>query len=637
MSLAVPRAGEREREASLLVAGADDDFAVAIAMACAGRLPEGWLPARPPAPSGEQKDISDALLDGAIEPAAWSEFERAWYCAKAPFGDPLVYAWYLYALERRTEDDVTASEKADRDLQELDGMPARERVAYVRSLSGSQGDDVVVCVGLTGVDLDAIRAALVRDAPVVVVDERTDVEEIEGECSEVLIHLAEAPDDGGLRTDLKAHSSTLAQLDASSDPPRLWRLEHQVRRDWVDLGTQERRELLDLLRERFAILGPIDLRAAGVAVDNHSGLAMLDRCAAAHPEAWPYHDLVFVSVLWAWHLSAVGITEWNQANLGLAPTRLFLDARMKAYARALDQTAPTAAGLLDAARSVAVLREAVEKKFVRCFSIDGGSWERREHLLPRASLELDAIPVRLTSALSDLLGVPCSERGDGRSLWPRYVSELVDASCDLSQLLVAFAEFVVNDRTLPTDYVTITVSRGVKLDRPWELELSDVFSYTAIRRGFTPGDRQVRLSPVQVRNAIGQRMRYNVTCRARNYSDDLNERLKAQPFQFPDIGRGEDAHHGGHQAAGIRHVCRAPFPIEAGGREWRGLADIRLNRASHDDRDSFALTNLSTVVRYSLWLKAIAETMFSKGILLSQTYCQKLEDEPQGRVMSYGW
>lgn len=164
-------------------------------------------------------------------------------------------------------------------------------------------------------------------------------------------------------------------------------------------------------------------------------------------------------------------------------------------------------------------------------------------------------------------------------------------------------------------------------------------SYTAIRDGYDPTEHGVRLNWTQIRNAISQRMRFNVITRMRNFSPVREERMQAQSFQNPDIRVMEDAHHNGHRANGVRFVARAPFlldvPVNGQLQNLKGLADLRVNRASHRDEDQFTPEDLIHLISMSLWMKVIAETSISKGVLLDEKYCAKLDsyiDKDGGRV-----
>src|SRR5205814_3985241 len=114
------------------------------------------------------------------------------------------------------------------------------------------------------------------------------------------------------------------------------------------------------------------------------------------------------------------------------------------------------------------------------------------------------------------------------------------------EILVAIANAAVKDRVLDADYSVVTVPQGSKLDKPWETEIKDVCSYAAIRPGFDYSEHGVEFDDGQIRRAIERRMRFNTSCRSKNYHPLREVRRKAQPFQFPDVAFGESSHHQGH-------------------------------------------------------------------------------------------
>lgn len=398
-----------------------------------------------------------------------------------------------------------------------------------------------------------------------------------------------------------------------------------VRDAWCALAEEQRTETLEHLHERLAILGPVRVDVVGRPVDNESGLALAESCLARPPADWTYAQLVFATALWLWDLGDIGFTELNQGDLTLSVLDGFFRAKRSRYLGLLGREDDTPAhDLLAVARSLPALRREVEAAHVRCFRIDGGSWERREHFLTLESVQVDDVPEDYAAHIRRALGVSLPARGGHRERFAGLVDRLLAQGTNPAEALVATAQHVLANPQLHPDYVVLTAARGVGLDEPWALDLGDVFSHVAVNEDCDPAARGVRLQDHQIRNAIAQRMRYNVTCRGRNYSPHRAERLKAQPFQFPDVAIMEDAHHTGHRAAGIRLVARAPFPLEVpGGQTWRGLADLRINRVSHREGDSYALADLPLVVRYSLWCKAIVEAAYARGQLLDERYCAK--------------
>jgi hypothetical protein len=414
---------------------------------------------------------------------------------------------------------------------------------------------------------------------------------------------------------------------AMVDAPRLASAE--ALDEWGALSDREREALLDLLEERVVIPRPLQLYVGEHSFDNAGDVAAIDACRGVEPAVWPYEHLVLLTTLWLWEESRIAVSELNQSDLSFGLLTEFFTAKFDRYAELSGQPGlPRPESLFALARALPRLREAVERAHVRCVRIDGATWERREWFLPKAEVPGDDVPAGLAAFLADHTGVRFPEAGDHRARFSAFTEALVAAGVNPAEAMVGLAEYGVRDERLDGDYAIVTCARGPHMDEPWRIELSDVLSYTAIRPGFDPKAQRIRLTDPQIRNAIAQRMRYNVVCRVRNYSPRREERMEAQAFQHPDLAVMEDGHHNGHKANGVRFVTRAPLVLElpVGGevRTFKGLADFRLNRATHDDHRAFTPAELRVVIAYSWWLKAIFETAYGLGVELDPTYGSKL-------------
>ena len=410
-------------------------------------------------------------------------------------------------------------------------------------------------------------------------------------------------------------------------------------RRWDALGAEARDELLMRLEEKAVIPRPLQLYAGELDVDNDGVVQVLERCRGVEPRDWPYAHLVLVTTLWLWDVSKVAISELNQTDLGFSVLDEFFRAKHRVYATILG-VPPALTGaesVFDVAAGLVPLRERIERDYLRCMRINGATWERREWFLPLSRVEPDTVPDAVSTALEARLGTGLPAEGDHRERFGALTRRCIETGTNPAEILVALAEHAVTDPELDADYAIITCARGNKLDEPHTIEMRDVMSHTAIRDGLDPAARGIRLKPDQIRNAISQRMRYNVVCRVRNYSPDREERMRAQAFQNPDLGVMEDAHHNGHRANGVRFIARAPLVFEVGPerRVLKGLADFRVNRATHDDSRQFTERELVRVLRVSWWMKVVAETSWTAGVWFDEKYCTNAttyEDRDGGRL-----
>jgi hypothetical protein len=401
----------------------------------------------------------------------------------------------------------------------------------------------------------------------------------------------------------------------------------EARERWRALTEAERDEVLLLLEERVVIPRPLSFHVGDAEFDNDGAVEQIAECRGRPVEDWSYAQLVLLTTLWLWEIGSFAVSELNQADLSFALLDDFVAAKEAHYRSVLGRPAePVAGSLFDRVAALGPMRKQIERDHVRCMRINGATWERREWFLPVADVRVDEVPDGVAEALRDRTGIALPDGPDARTRFAAYAHALIDAGVNPAEALVALAEQAVRDERLGADYAIITCARGNKLDQPHRIEMKDVLSYTAITAGLEPKERGIRLDRTQIANAICQRMRYNVVCRVRNYSPDRAERMQAQAFQIPDIAVMEDAHHNGHRANGVRFVTRAPIAFQVDGRTLKGLADFRVNRATHDDSRQFTPAELRLIMRTSWWMKTMAETTWSRGVLFDEKYCTKMEE-----------
>jgi hypothetical protein len=402
----------------------------------------------------------------------------------------------------------------------------------------------------------------------------------------------------------------------------------ESRAEWERLSDAGRLEMLDLLEERLVIPRPIEVYVGERTITNKVGVALIDGCRQKPVDAWAYDELVFLTTLWLWEISKIALTELNQADLSYHLLDEFFRTKWRTYARLAGRgSEQPPESLFETVGSLPALRDEVERQYVRCMTINGATWERREWFQRRADLPTDDIPADFIAFLERRLETEFPRSGPFRERFATWTDRLLDQGINTAEGLIALAEYMLLIPELRCDYSIITCARGVKFDQPWTIQLFDVMSYTCIKEGYDPKERGVRLNWGQIRNAISQRMRYNVVCRMKNYSPVRADRMTAQSFQYPDVAQMEDAHHNGHRANGVRFVLRAPLVLDVtvnGERKsFRGMGDLRMNRASHRDEDRFTRADLPKVLTMSLWMKAVVEHTFARGELLDEKHCAK--------------
>ncbi|AXE87410.1 hypothetical protein [Streptomyces sp. Go-475] len=413
-------------------------------------------------------------------------------------------------------------------------------------------------------------------------------------------------------------------------------------RRWSELGTEKREELLEKLQEQVVIPRPLQFFVGELSVDNDKAVEIIGECRGKPVADWADEALILVSTLWLWQVGKVAVSELNQADLSFSLLEEYFTAKRRGYHRILGrpETPPAETeSLFDIAESLVGLRKDIERHHIRCMRINGATWERREWFLPKADINPDELPEDLQEHLEARIGHRLPP-GDGHvARFTGLTEQVIESGTNPAEILVALATYALTLPQLDADYSIITCARGNKLETPEDIAMSDVMSYTAVRSDFDPAARGVRLKNDQIMNAISQRMRYNVVCRVRNYSSDRAQRMQAQAFQHPDIAVMEDAHHNGHRANGVRFVTRAPLVFDVdlpgGTRRLKGLADFRINRATHDEARQFTPAELAVVIRISWWMKVVTETTWRHGLMFDEKYCVKLdtyEDKDGGKL-----
>ena len=192
-------------------------------------------------------------------------------------------------------------------------------------------------------------------------------------------------------------------------------------------------------------------------------------------------------------------------------------------------------------------------------------------------------------------------------------------------MLVAIANAAVTDSVLEADCAVVTVPQGRRLDTPWDLQIQDICSYATVGPDFDPVMEGVEFQRHQIIRAIERRMRFNTSCRSKNYHPVREVRRKAQPFQFPDIAFDESTHHLGHIKTGIRNSARTHFEIripsliEQG--EFRGFGDFRINRADDSPARHYSFDELSHLLPYGEWCKTTFDYAIGNNLFMDPKYC----------------
>ncbi|HEY6231061.1 MAG TPA: hypothetical protein VIW64_07350 [Pyrinomonadaceae bacterium] len=395
---------------------------------------------------------------------------------------------------------------------------------------------------------------------------------------------------------------------------------------WKSLPAEEFERLLCYLYDKFCTFGYVGLQHRDGFIENADGETLLANCLTQNIDEWPAQALALSSMFWLFDSAAVLVTEYNQQPLELDALRSFLNAKLGQYSNLFGRgdEIPNES-VVSLARQINNLRAEIPSHYVRSFSIDGRTWEREERYLDgRATLEL--VYPGIKEEIRNHLGVDLPETGPAVRRFQGLVDLLIARGTNPFEILVAIADAAIKDERLQADYAVITVPQGRALPAFWDTRIKDVCSYAVVRPDFSATDHGVDFQPDQIRRAIQRRMRFNTSCRSKNYHPLREVRRKAQPFQFPDIAFNESSHHTGHIRSGIRNSARTHFEIRIPGwaqfGELRGFGDFRVNRATDEVSRRYTFDELEHLLAYGRWCKTVFDYSLARGVAMDPKYCE---------------
>jgi hypothetical protein len=604
-----------------------DDAVVFLGLVAAGKVAGDGVADAFRTEKRIERIAGEHLAAGLVQTQEWTAFQQLWYRMRVPFGVAPLTWWNLFCLAfGHTGEMERACDLAARWIEALAATAPEERVRVHCEQTGQSAARGVVAMREDLLSLECFARATLEKLPLVSVHSTEELAAVRRDGTVVVLSDVDAV--GGVsRTGLPMPSRRMPTLHAfcGGRPFSVAGGTSQMRDFWCAMPPEERTYILVHLEQNIAALEIVRFSYGNRVYDNAGQAALMSACRATAPEQWSQCELTFASVLWGWSQAGFMVHEFNQSELSLHSFRVFLERRTHEYELVTGASLPADLPLPELVQRFASLRKTVEKTQQRCIYFDGGNFERREFLLAKSDiLAARAIPDALRRFMAERFGVEMPDATPTES-FKRYLGLIGEHGKTPTDLLVALADWIANAEDLKVDIAVLDVPRGgVKLDKPWTLELDDIACVSAFRSGWDPKAAKLPLDRIGVSNAIGMRMRYNAVKKAQNYA--LIKSTTPQSFLLPDISVGEDANHGGHHAAGIRHAARVPMAMHYKGSEWRGIADVRLSRTDYSYANRFREGELLLATRYGAWCKAIADETYARGLEFDQRYCVNLSD-----------
>ena len=394
---------------------------------------------------------------------------------------------------------------------------------------------------------------------------------------------------------------------------------------WKILPAPE--ELLSYLYDKFCTFGYVGLQHTDGFIENAQGRQLLGGCLEGEVETWSSQALALASTFWLFESAGILLTEYNQRLLAVGAVEEFLREKRTRYRTlngAVAENDRAGSCALSLCQEIRALRMAIPAYYIRCFSINGATWEREERFLDSRKFETGIYPVVLAE-IERHLGFALPAGPTAQARFEALVDLAAARSVNPFEILVAIANAALRDQELDAEYAVITAPQGRGLDTPWDIKIQDVCSYATLRPDFDPVAAGIEFQSHQIIRAIERRMRHNTSCRSKNYHPSREIRRQAQPFQFPDIAIHESSHHVGHIKASINNSARTHFEIRipslAHLGEFRGFGDLRINRVDDSEARRFTFDDLMRLIPYGEWCKNVFDYAIASGLFMDARYC----------------
>jgi hypothetical protein len=336
--------------------------------------------------------------------------------------------------------------------------------------------------------------------------------------------------------------------------------------------------------------------------------------------------LEFIACLHLLSISDIGL-EQVPHELTYVNVVQVIKERLRLYA---DHGSKTATFLLDesniitSASELPVIRNELDTRFYRYSIIDGHLWYRREKLIPHSAIPSFQLSQVLIEKLSPYNGLRLEE-SESVEMHQQFVHRIVESCLQVNgeskPVVLTILEHITEDDTLGIDFATLTCPNGIELHQPQVIgqgksSNDEIFTKTWIR-----SDVQIA-RPEMIEQIVNARMTKLKQKAVKNFyhPGPLFGKASEKSADY-FISFNEDAHHKGHQMAGVSTAGRSPIFIDV---KERGLnlppsmADLRCIRMSNDIEDRFTEDLLKIVIYYANLMKLVIEATYRLNGVISK-------------------
>lgn len=353
--------------------------------------------------------------------------------------------------------------------------------------------------------------------------------------------------------------------------------------------------------------------------------ALFDRLADMPVNEWLPDEKRFVGSFYWVRQAGMRGEEFNGLQLTPRTLREHFEASFQRYAQKLGkQSSELPATLVEAAKSLAAMRQEISLDHVTCRWVNGLNFYKAERLVPRSvvATSVEGIPFDVRDYIENTLGLRVSSFSSLDELFRACVSVAASTVPETEKPLMDGIEQFLERITMSAVEAIRSdfgLTRGIRDIHRWQQKI-DEQQYVEIGEwpttdyfcGVFPsaGMRNRMPDPARlakVLTACSVRMQYNSWhYMPGHFSKELAPHHYYFPPRMADTAIWSDQHHAGHVMAAVRFSIRSPAPLKYRDRTYFGMVDLRLFRTSGAH---FNRKDLCEAIKYTDYLRSVYQAI----------------------------